>query len=149
MAATVLIGVMILSLGVYLFSYFGNYAKGVEDENRTNQIAQFNSQFLSYQGKDMTFYDVLSLANMAKDYNNSNDSKKGDVAYISLSISSTGEISPINNFEQNVSSVDINNYFNYIYINEQNGELRKYRLASYTVNDITRYINTITIQNIK
>ena len=35
MAATILIGVAILSLGVYLFTYFGNYAKDVEDDDFT------------------------------------------------------------------------------------------------------------------
>ena len=51
MAAAILISIVILSIGVYLFTYFSDYAKNVESDVRTNQIAQFNSQFLSYQGK--------------------------------------------------------------------------------------------------
>ena len=84
MAAAVLIGVIILSIAVYLFMYFSDYAKGVEDEVRANQISQFNSQFLSYQGKDLTIYDVITLANMAKDYNQENGLVAGQTGYITI-----------------------------------------------------------------
>ena len=73
MAAVILISVIILSLGVYLFMYFSDYAKGVNDDIRDNQIQQFNSQFLSYEGKELTVYDVITLANLAKDYNKANE----------------------------------------------------------------------------
>ena len=49
MAATILISVVLMSLGTYLFITFSNYSTGVNEEVRTNQIAQFNSQFLKYQ----------------------------------------------------------------------------------------------------
>ena len=86
MAAAVLIGVIILSIGVYLFVYFSDYAIGVEDDVRTNQIAQFNSQFLSYQGKELTIYDVITLANMAKDYNQENGYASGQTGYITVTV---------------------------------------------------------------
>ena len=84
MAAVILISVIILSLGVYLFIYFSDYAKGVNDDIKTNQIEQFNSQFLSYQGKDLTIYDVITLANMAKDYNQENGFVAGQTGYITI-----------------------------------------------------------------
>ena len=84
MAAAVLIGVIILSIAVYLFTYFADYARGVENDVRTNQIAQFNSQFLSYQGKELTIYDVITLANMAKDYNQENGYTSGVTGYITV-----------------------------------------------------------------
>lgn len=84
MAAVILISVIILSLGVYLFAYFSDYAKGVNDDIKTNQIEQFNSQFLSYQGKDLTIYDVITLANMAKDYNQENGFVAGQTGYITI-----------------------------------------------------------------
>ena len=141
MAATILIGVAILSLGVYLFTYFGNYAKGVEDENRANQIAQFNSQFLSYQGKDLTIYDVITLANMAKDYNDANFSEIGDVAYITISLTGVDQ-----HFETMVSDFDFNNNINLVYSDANEGKLKKYSFVSYTTNDITKYIDTINIK---
>lgn len=95
MAASVLIGVVILSLGVYLFLYLGSYAEGVEDQNKDNQIAQFNSQFLSYQGKEgLTIYDVITVANMAKDYNEENGYTNSSLGYINVvtPISGVGSI---------------------------------------------------------
>lgn len=91
MAAAVLIGVMILSLAVYLFMYLGSYAEGVENQNRENQISQFNSQFLSYQGKEgLTIYDVITIANMAKDYNKANGfNNTSDLGYIQVLITPT------------------------------------------------------------
>ena len=72
MAAVMLISIIIISIAVYLFGYFADYAKGVESSVRDNQISQFNSQFISYEGKELTIYDVITLANLAKDYNEKN-----------------------------------------------------------------------------
>jgi lipopolysaccharide export LptBFGC system permease protein LptF len=68
-AASVLIGVMILSLGVYLVVAFGHSAAEINEQNRENQIAQFNSQFTQYQDKSVTIYDILTVANLAKQNN--------------------------------------------------------------------------------
>ena len=57
------------SYGIASISLFGSYAKGVEEEIRDNQVSQFNSQFLSYEGKELTIYDVITLANLAREYN--------------------------------------------------------------------------------
>lgn len=84
MAAVILISVIILSIAVYLFTYFADYARGVEGDVRANQISQFNSQFLSYQGKDLTIYDVITLANIAKDYNQKNEYVAGQKGYITI-----------------------------------------------------------------
>ena len=146
MAAAVLIGVIILTLAVYLFVYFSDYARGVEDDVRTNQIAQFNSQFLSYEGKQLTFYDVITLANMAKDYNESNNLNSSDLAYISVNISAA-EITGGINFESQVSDFKINEKPGYVYSNVNSGELRKYN-AKVTINDTTRLVKTIQIKGI-
>lgn len=84
MAAAILISIVILSIGVYLFTYFSDYAKNVEGDVRTNQIVQFNSQFLSYQGKELTIYDVITLANLAKNYNQENEYVAGQKGYITV-----------------------------------------------------------------
>ena len=44
-AAEVLIGVMILSLAVYLFVTFGQTAKEVDERNAETQLLQFNEQY--------------------------------------------------------------------------------------------------------
>ena len=70
MAAGVLVGIMILTIAVYLFSSFGGTSSQIQDNIRQNQISQFNSQFTKYEGKDnVTIYDVISMANLATENN--------------------------------------------------------------------------------
>ena len=143
MAAAILISVIILSLGVYLFIYFSDYAKGVNDDVKANQVAQFNSQFLSFEGKELTIYDVITLANLAKDYNESNELSSSDLEYISVNLSGNG-ISAGNNFETKVSNFKINENSGYVYSNEETGELRKYK-AQVTSHEITNLVKTINV----
>lgn len=69
MAAGVLIGILILSLAVYLFISFGSTSAELHKQNAEQQIAQFNSQFTSYEGKECTIYEVVSVAGLATDNN--------------------------------------------------------------------------------
>ena len=67
MAAGVLIGIMILSLAVYLFATFGATSAELHGQVETSRITQFNTQFTSYEGRsDITIYDVISVVNLAK-----------------------------------------------------------------------------------
>lgn len=70
MAAGVLIGILVLSLGVYLFASFGNTSIQIHEENEANELNKFNSQFTVYQGRtDLTIYDILTVANYASENN--------------------------------------------------------------------------------
>ena len=70
MAAGVLIGILILSLAVYLFVSFGSTSAEVHKRKAEEQIEQFNSQFTIYEGKDdVTIYDVITVANLATENN--------------------------------------------------------------------------------
>lgn len=70
MAAGVLIGVLILSLAVYLFVSFGTSSAQVHKQNEENQLNEFNTQFTSYEGReDITIYDVITVKNLADENN--------------------------------------------------------------------------------
>lgn len=88
MAATVLLGVLILSLGLYLFSIFSQYSTNAYNTMEQHKTAQFNSQFLKYygdvarsyindKGKEgiveepirCTAHDIISVANLAQQNN--------------------------------------------------------------------------------
>ena len=72
MAAGVLIGILILSLAVFLFANFGAASAEVHKENEENRIEQFNVQFTAYQGRaDVTIHDIITVANLAKSSNES------------------------------------------------------------------------------
>ena len=99
MAASVLLGVMILSIGVYLFSVYGQYSANAYKQMDDAQIAQFNTQFLKYYGNTSrsytdattgrevieegpilcTAHDIMSLANLAQQSNKSNEFKDGEI----------------------------------------------------------------------
>ncbi len=70
MAAGILIGILILSLAVYLFVTFGSTSKELHKQQEEQQLAQFNTQFTSYETKtDNTIYDVITVANLATENN--------------------------------------------------------------------------------
>lgn len=70
MAAGVLIGILILSLAVYLFVSFGTTSKELHKEIDEQRIQQFNNQFTSYEKKDdITIHDVITVANLATENN--------------------------------------------------------------------------------
>ena len=70
MAGGVLIGVLIISLAVYLFVSFGQTSAEINSQNAQKQISQFNSQFTSYEGNNqLTIHDVVTVANFAMENN--------------------------------------------------------------------------------
>lgn len=86
MAGSILIGVLILSIFVYLFNTMGQYTAEAEARRAQTQVDMFNTNFTKYTGqityvdddgnvevKDVTctMHDVISLANLAKQSNES------------------------------------------------------------------------------
>ena len=68
--AEVLIGVMILSIGAYLFIKFASYSEENYKIIEDRQIVEFNNQFLKYTGaSNCTIHDIASLANLAQKNN--------------------------------------------------------------------------------
>lgn len=69
-AAGVLVGILILSLAVYLFSIMGGYAANTQKQIEKDEIAQFNSKFLKYDGlKNLTIQDIITVKNYALENN--------------------------------------------------------------------------------
>lgn len=80
-AASVLLGLMIVSVGVVLFKSFGGFSREINTEIQKKQIAEFNTQFLKYEGQSfnsetkqneiikITTHDIVTLANLAQKNN--------------------------------------------------------------------------------
>lgn len=76
-AAGVLIGILILTLGVTLFASLQSYVESSKDQIRFNDINSFNAKFTGYinsnDGQSTTFdlviQDVISAANLAYENN--------------------------------------------------------------------------------
>lgn len=72
MAAGVLIGVLILTLAVYLFATFGSTSAELHKQQATDRLNEFNSQFTSYEAKNengLTIYDFITVASLATENN--------------------------------------------------------------------------------
>lgn len=71
MAGSILIGLLILSVTVYLFVTFGATSRQIHAEIDASRLNEFNTQFTSYETKDdNTIYDIISIVNLARENNN-------------------------------------------------------------------------------
>ncbi len=119
MAAGVLIGILIISLAVYLFVDFGTKASEINTKVAEQQIVQFNAKFTSYEGKEgLTIYDVVTVASYAHEnnlyYQDVLSEYKIEV-YLSNPVSrqiqdniESTKISLINNDKNSISSTNLN-----------------------------------------
>ena len=69
-AAGVLIGIVILSLAVYLGNMMGGYAANTQEQMDKTDLQEFNNQFLKYNGlSNLTIQDVITVKNYALENN--------------------------------------------------------------------------------
>lgn len=83
MAAEILVGVMIISIAVYLFKTFADYSADNYQKIEDTQIAEFNDKFTRFYGNkdkdgkmvpiECTIHDIVGLANLAQKYNLENE----------------------------------------------------------------------------
>lgn len=70
-AATVLMGILIITLGIMLYVSVMNNIISTREEMEANAVYKFNTQFLNYSASnDVSFQDVISVASMAFESNN-------------------------------------------------------------------------------
>ncbi|OKZ74172.1 MAG: hypothetical protein BHW00_05485 [Clostridium sp. 26_22] len=85
MAGGVLIGVLIISLAVYLFVSFGQTSAEINSQNAQKQINQFNSQFTSYEGNNqLTAHDLITVTNFAIENNKYYDNDSNYIVEVFL-----------------------------------------------------------------
>jgi len=73
MAATVLIGIMLIGIMVYLFRTGAIVGENYENKKTTEQIEAFNAKFEVFQRENNTISDVISAANLAYSINARNE----------------------------------------------------------------------------
>ncbi len=117
MAGGVLIGVLILTLAVYLFIDFGQQASEIHNQITSNQLTQFNAQFNIYEGlKDVTIYQIISMANLAYENNKKEDDETYKVK-VFLDLGGRQEVSK-NKYSDNLEFIKENNS-----VKEDDGEI--------------------------
>lgn len=100
MAAGVLIGVLILSLAIFLITDFGQTSSEINRRITDQQLVEFNANFTSYESKErLTIYDIVTVAGFARENNNYYDNQ--DYYKVTVKIG--------NKEIQNYSSDNLNN----------------------------------------
>lgn len=66
MAASVLIGIILISLMVIMFMNSGNVSSSYDKTISQEEISVFNSNFTKYVGRNLTIHEVKSIINFAK-----------------------------------------------------------------------------------
>ena len=152
MAAGVLIGLMILSLAVYLFATFGATSAEMHDRIDADRINQFNAQFTSYEGKgDITIYDVITVVNLAKDNNEYYSLTESTDSNYYISVILTGNSNSLekatDTYLNNLITNDLNNlvYNNWDEDGTNYGKLPNYT-CSVIINDNTQLVKQITFK---
>lgn len=97
MAAGTLIGVMILSLGVALYSELQSYVESSQEIIEFNEQRAFNTQFTNYENRgNLTIQDIITAANLAYESNINNSAtpdERGNPASLYVAVYLNG--SPI------------------------------------------------------
>lgn len=139
MAAGVLVGVLLLSLAVFLFTIFGNFGSDMTAQMNEKNISEFNAQFLKYESSQdengdwqnlCRAQDVVTIANLAKEnnaqYDYSVSDEKTGYYYVRVIVTTKDPKKTRNNFEtdsldtytiflKDFSGKEINNSFNVWY----------------------------------
>lgn len=117
--------------GVYLYINIHSYIEQTNEQLEENEIYSFNTQFLNYinidsngnKTKDITFQDVMTVANLAYDNNMEHEITKDDAGenslYIAVNVwikTSSGSTIYKSNIEENLSQYETEylseNYYN-------------------------------------
>lgn len=142
MAASILVGVLLISIGVYLFTVFGNSGAKISERITQSQIDQFNAQFTKYEGNTTCrIHDIISVANLAKE----NNSQLNGIYYINV------EITNISREGQNLetlSTASANALLSKYALKSNNKEPQYFECTEVTVNSITKKVNGIKFKKI-
>ena len=76
-AASVLIGLLILGCLVFVYTQITEVKKQEEDNKKIEQSVDFNQRFDTYNRDNLYGSDIFSVANMVLDYNNREAREKG------------------------------------------------------------------------
>lgn len=97
MAGTILIGILLIALLVYFFNSVLGVDKAYKANVSTTRLVEFNTKFTKYnitqkqyeesdEKNYVRIYDIITLGNLAKEFNSSNELNETDDEYITISI---------------------------------------------------------------
>lgn len=144
-AAGVLIGIMVLSLGVSLYVSLGSYVDSTKEQLAENEIAKFNTQFFKYNntvldnsGNEVVSFrvgiqDVVTAANIAYENNKSLGDIYGEAnennLYVAVNVKYNGT-QQLNNIQKDINSQNPDVWNSSKLLSGDNG----YQYTCYTAN---------------
>lgn len=146
-AGAVLIGVLILSTGVYLFTMFGDSGSTISEQLTQKQIDEFNAKFYQYENQStIRIHDIITVANLAKqnniDYEYTTINEGPFYITVTISNLSGGE-------GQNLQTIDTNKANELLAKYSLNGSTPIYfKCTDVKINTDTRRVNSITFEKI-
>lgn len=70
----ILIAMLIIGIGVYLFMTYSHVGDTYENILTANEMKKFNSNFIKFENRqDITAQEIVTLMNFVKDYNEKNE----------------------------------------------------------------------------
>ena len=144
-AAEVLLGVILLTLMVFMFRAMGAFSDAVDKNIETKNVNEFNAPLEKYRGRtDITAPDIITMGNYAKQYNEKMGTTKLTVnAKIGSKTISVHQLDDSNEEQYEF----INNYST----DTTNGESKivYYKCTQMTYDEETGRINKITLEKVK
>mgnify|MGYP001027646406 CR=1 FL=1 len=137
-SAEVLIGIILASLMVFLYVTMSSWGRGIEENINIKEVYEFNAKFTVYdQREDLTAQDVVSIINLAKNYN-----EKYEGINFKIDIQRKSSF-PGNNLDRDLLKIDTNKFL-------INGSLKSDNITSYLYRcDITEYENVSLVSKIE
>ena len=148
-AAGVLIGIMVLSLGVSLYVSLGGYVDSTKEQLEANEIAKFNTQFLKYDSINVGIQDVVTVANMAYENNKELGNIYGEAnensLYVAVDVNYKGN-QKLENIQQTINSQDDNVWNSSKLLSEDSRESTNYYTAEIIISNITGRVYKINFK---
>lgn len=153
MVAAVLVGVMLLSIGVYLFSIFGGFGAQISTQLEEKNINEFNSKFYQYQDLETCrVHDIVTVANLAKENNNNYEYTDTYIGPYYITVIVEGYGNKYKNFEK----LSLQEYTDFIKANslqsvtDEQGERHiqplYFKCTNVEISSETKYVNSITFK---
>ena len=68
-AGSILLFILLSTFAVYVFSRTRNHTNDIYNLMLTSEVDSYNQKFIKYEDKELQIQDVVSIINLAKDYN--------------------------------------------------------------------------------
>ena len=151
MATSVLLGLMIISVGVALFNTFSEFSRDTLSKVEEKNIAEFNNNYIKYYGNittekngkeiskpiEVTAHDIVSVANLAKQ-NNEKYELENQNTYNENTYYVQVKVEKENNFEKK-SEQDKNKFLQENSLTEEN-ETKYYKCKEVKISEVTKRV---------